>query len=451
MPNPTAKGYVLLRSDQVLGRVMEFYDICLISKTMKLILRKARIICASSPLHQKVKDILIVDGKIDSIDDHIEAPDATIISSADLHVSIGWMDTFARFGEPGFEHRETIASGAAAAAAGGFTHVLTLPNTKPAISNKSMVEFILQRSSSLPVSVIPIGAATQHAEGKELCEMYDMHHSGAVAFSDGIHPIQDPGIMIKALQYLKAINATLIQLPNQQSITAHGLMHEGISSTQLGLPGIPAIAEELMIARDIELLRYTSSKLHVTGVSTARGIELIKTAKKEGLYISCSVTPYHIHFCDEDLHSYSTHLKTDPPLRSRSDMMALRDALKEGHIDTIASHHQPLHIDEKNCEFEYAKSGMETLETVYAAINTIGVPTESIVDLLSVKPRAVFGIPTPTLESGSEACLTIFDPSISFTFDQSMIRSASANNAFIGMPLHGKVLGIINKGQIVLS
>jgi dihydroorotase len=416
---------------------------------MKLLLKQARIICASSPHHKQVKDLLIVDGKIASIASQIDDDNAEVIKSDHLHVSIGWMDTFARFGEPGFEYRETIASGASAAASGGFTDVMLLPNTQPSISNKSMVEFILQRSAVLPVNILPIGAATQQTEGRSLCEMYDMYNSGAVAFSDGHNSIQDPAIMIKALQYLKAINATLIQLPNQKSISAHGLMHEGITSTRLGLPGIPAIAEELMIARDIELLRYTNSRLHITGVSTANGIERIKAAKKEGLQITCSVTPYHLHFCDEDLQTYTTDLKTDPPLRSKTDREALRKALLEGEIDCLASHHQPLHIDEKNCEFEYAKHGMETLEAAYSAYNSLDMPIALLIDMLVTKPRKIFGLHMPSIEEGTNACLTCFDPNHSFHVDASMIRSSSKNNAFLGKTLKGKVIGIINKGQFV--
>jgi len=291
-------------------------------------------------------------------------------------------------------------------------------------------------------------------DGRHLAEMYDMRQSGAVAFSDGINTIQSPGILLKALQYVKAFDGTVFQLPDDKSINTQGLINEGIISTQLGLPGKPAIAEELMIARDIELLRYTDSKLHITGVSTQKGIELIAKAKADGLNISCSVTPYHIYFCDEDLQGYDTNLKVNPPLRKKEDILAIKNAVLSGVVDCIASHHLPQDWDNKACEFEYAKNGMGGLESVFGAVNVTYNDKETIgkiIEMLTVNPRKMLGLNVPEIRTGATACITLFNTDEAYIFDEKMIRSKSKNYGFIGKQLKGKVIGIINGTKTVLN
>ena len=418
---------------------------------MKVLIKQARITDSSSPFHGQVKDILIEDGLVKQVSDQISADSAQVIAQENLHVSIGWMDVFASFPDPGYEHKESLESGSAAAAAGGFTDVMILPNSNPAISSKSQVEYVLAKAAGLPVHIYPIGSVTKNTEGKELTEMYDMHNSGAIAFGDGIQPVQSPGVLLKALQYVLPLNATVIQVPDDRSISKTGLMNEGIVSTRLGLPGKPAIAEELMIARDIELLKYTGSRLHFTGVSTKKGMEMIREAKAAGLQVSVSVTPYHVWFCDEDLVGYDTNLKVNPPLRKREDMTAIRDALFDGTVDCIASHHIPQHWDDKTCEFEYAKNGMIGLETVFGAINSYSTNLDKLIDMLTVSPRRLFGLHTGSIREGATTCLTLFNPAAEFTFEESMIRSRSHNSAFIGKQLKGKVIGIINKQKVILN
>ena len=415
---------------------------------MKVLIKQAKITCSSSPLNGQVKDILLNNGVIEAINNDIVATVDETFTAPNLHVSIGWMDIFAQFGDPGFEHRETLQTGAAAAAAGGFTDVMVLPNTNPSVSTKSVVEYIIQKSSGLPVNIYPIANITKNAAGKELTEMYDMFGSGAIAFSDGTQALQSPGILLKALQYILPIPVTILQLPDDESISTHGLMNEGIVSTQLGLPGKPVIAEELMIARDIELLRYTNSRLHITGVSSKKGISLINAAKKDGLNITCSVSPAHLYFCDEDLVTYDTNLKLNPPLRTRADRDALQEAFKAGTIDCLASHHLPGHWDDKTCEFEYAKNGMIGLETAFAVANSFAKDTATLVEQLTSAPRNIFGLSLPEIKEAQTACLTLFDPEASFTFETKDIRSASKNSAFIGKQLKGRVLGIVNKHQL---
>ncbi len=418
---------------------------------MKILIKKVTVVCSSSIFHLQVKDILIVEGFIKKIADNLEDTDCETIDGNNLHVSIGWMDIFADFAEPGNEYRETLETGANAAAAGGFTDVMLLPDTNPSISSKAQVEFLIQRAKYLPINIYPIGSVTKNTEGKELTEMYDMFESGAVAFGDGRKCIQPSGIMMKALQYVSAKNAVIIQVPDDKSISEGGLMNEGILSTKLGLPGNPTIAEELMIARDITLLQYTDSHLHVTGVSTKKSIDLINAAKKEGLQITCSVSPYHLFFCDEDLMEYDTNLKVNPPVRTRTNMLAMQEALRLGDIDCIASHHTPQCADDKICEFEYAKNGMVTLQTVYSTVNNILNDTETIVKMFTEKNRNIFNIDIPAIAEGEKACLTIFSPTEKYIFEESAIVSKSKNSAFIGTEMKGKVLGIINKNKLVLN
>ncbi len=418
---------------------------------MKVLIKHANIICSSSAHHGQVKDILLHNGIIEKIADDITESADQRIEQTGLHISIGWMDLFSHFNDPGLEHRETLVTGAKAAASGGFTDVMILPNTLPLISSKSVVEYICQKAAALPVNILPIGSLTKNAEGRELTEMYDMHASGAVAFSDGIHSVQSPGLLLKALQYVLPIEACIIQIPDDKSIGGHGLMNEGIVSTQLGLPGKPAIAEEIMIARDIELLKYCKSRLHLTGVSTRKGIELICAAKKEGLQLTCSVSPAHLLFCDEDLNSYDSNLKLNPPLRTSDDRAALREAFQNGDIDCIASHHLPQHWDDKTCEFEYAKYGSTSLETVFGVARLFKHNINDLINMMTVAPRAIVGLPLPEIKEGVAACLTLFTPDEVFVFDEKNSKSASRNNAFAGQQLKGKVLGIINKNQISLN
>ena len=417
---------------------------------MKVLIKQARINCTSSKFHDQVKDILIIDGLIESIDDKIDVPADTLIERTNLHVSLGWMDIFANFQDPGEDHKESLVTGAAAAAAGGFTDVMVVPNTTPTVSSRSQVSYLLQKALALPINIHPIGTVTQNAEGKVLSEMYDMAAAGAIAFSDGKRAIQSPGMMLKALQYVTATDGILIQMADDASINASGLMNEGIMSTKIGLPGKPAIAEELMVLRDIEILRYTGSQLHITGITTEKSIALVVEAKRQGLRLTCSVTPYHYFFNDEDLSSYDTNLKVNPPLRSRKDMEAVRAAVKDGTIDCIASHHMPEHWDDKTCEFEYAKSGMIGLETLFGAVND-GEHLDTLVQQLSENPRRIFGIKKPELKSGSRACLTLFNPTEHYVFEEGMIKSMSKNTPFIGKSLIGKVYGIINDSKVTLN
>ncbi|MFN8305428.1 MAG: dihydroorotase [Ferruginibacter sp.] len=418
---------------------------------MKLLIKQAQVIAPSSPLNGKKQDILIENGKITRITASITGQADQVISEEGICVSPGWMDIFADFADPGQEYRETIETGARAAAAGGFTDVMLIPNTSPVTDTKAQADYLVQKGKQTPVNIHPIAAITRKTEGKDLAEMYDMHQAGAIAFGDGIHPVQSAGLLLKALQYVKTIDGTVIQLPDDSSIGANGLMNEGIVSTRMGLSGKPIVAEELMVARDIKLARYTESRLHFTGISSPKSLEYIKRGKEGGIQISCSITPYQAFFCDEDLAGYNTHLKLNPPLRNRNDMMAIRQALFDGSVDCIASHHLPQHWDGKACEFEYARYGMISLETMFAVVTTLGLDPQTFVQMQAVNARRLFGLPVPEIAEGADACLTIFAPAAAFTPDEKNIRSKSKNSPFTGMPLKGKVIGIVNKAQVHLN
>lgn len=419
---------------------------------MTILIKGALITDPNSPHNGNKKDIFIENGIIRQIGDNLSVKADTTINEKDCHASPGWVDLFANFCDPGKEHKESLETGAAAAAAGGFTEVLVIPNTNPAIHTKAQVEYIVQKSKALAVTIHPIGAVTKNIEGKDLAEMYDMYNSGAKAFGDGTNSIQSSGLLIKALQYVKTVDAVVIQVPDDKTIGSGGLMNEGIVSTRLGLPGTPAIAEEIMIARDIKLARYAASKLHFTGVTTKKSLEYVKRAKEAGINVTCSVTPYHLFFCDEDLQSYDTNLKVNPPLRTKEEMLALRDALKSGVMECIATHHQPQHWDDKTCEFEYAQYGMIGLETAFAVTNSLNlIPIEKWVEMMAVNSRKIINEPAPVIKEGEKANITLFNPNTEFELTASHIKSKSKNSPFIGKTLKGKVIGIINKEHLFLN
>lgn len=422
---------------------------------MQILIRQAIITDTTSEFHNKTVDITIKDGIISKVVASkkksgctIEAGGKEVFSAkkgTHVYVSPGWVDIMADYCEPGNEQKETIETGLAAAAKGGFTDVFMVPNTEPVISTKSIIEYIRKKASGHVVTLHPMGSISKELNGNQLAEMMDMQAHGAIAFTDGWQPVQNANLMLKALEYVKAFDGTLIQIPQDQSIASTGLMHEGLVSTRIGMSGIPPEAETIIIARDLQLLSYTSSRLHFTGLSTADGVDMIRKAKKQKLNVSCSVTPYHLALTDEALTGYDSMYKVSPPLRSEKDRQALIKGIKDGTIDCITSHHRPHEWDAKTKEFEYAAYGMNIQEVAFnIALQAVESKAEldQVIKAFTTAPRNIFGLDAQSIAKGSKASLTIFTPQANTMLNE--MASASKNNPFIGTELSGKVLGIIN-------
>ncbi len=421
---------------------------------MKVLLKSARIVGSEGKFENKRVDILIEKGVITKVAASISEPKgARVIKSKNLHVSPGWFDMKVNFRDPGDEVKEDLHSGARAAAAGGFTGVLLMPSTNPPIQSKSEVEYVLKKSASTPVDIFPAGALSVHIKGEDITEMFDMKKAGAIAFTDDRKAVKDSGLMLRAMQYCQNIGSTLISYANDPGITGNNSVNEGIHSTIAGFKGTPALAEEIFTDRDIRICKYAEGKIHFATVTTASAIRLIKDAKKAGVKVSCEVTAHHIFFDDSMIAGYDTNYKVKPPLRSKEDVAALRKAVNEGIIDVICSDHSPQDIESKDTEFDFASSGIIGLETSFAAANTVLDGNENVgmmVDLFARNPRKILGLDMPQIKTGESANLTIFDPSHKWTFTDEDIISRSYNTPFVGTEFTGVVIGIINKGQLVL-
>ncbi|MDQ3291131.1 MAG: dihydroorotase [Bacteroidota bacterium] len=423
---------------------------------MQVLLKSVKVIAPASNLHQSTTDILIKDGYISEIGENlpISDSDTTVVDQTGLCVSIGWLDMNAWIADPGFEHKEDLQSAALAAVKGGFTEVACLPNVEPVYQTKNSVGYIQNRSKTLPVSFYPLGAITIDAQGKELTEMIDLHVAGAIAFTDGLHPVQQADVLVKALQYVQFFDGLIIQKPENINLNQHGLMHEGIMSTQLGLKGMPSLAEEIVVARDIKLLRYTGGRLHFTLISSAEAVALIREAKQEGLAVTCDMAAFQTAFTDEELQPFDTNFKVNPPFRSQQDRDALLQGLADGTIDALVSAHRPQDTESKNLEFDLAEFGITGLETAFAVANTFLSPViglEKVIEKMAYTPRSVLRKELPDIRVGEVANLTLFNPNQTWVPSESNTASKSKNNPFWGRPLQGQVYGIVNKSQLVLN
>lgn len=418
---------------------------------MNVLLKSAKIIQPNSELHNSINDILIENGIIKKIASNIKNSDQyKIIELPNLHVSIGWFDGSVSFGEPGYEERETLENGLKVAALSGFTGIALNPNTNPIVDNKSLVEFLINKSKKTATQLYPIGSLTKKFEGKELTELFDLINSGAIAFGDYKKSINNANLLKIALQYSQSFGGIVMSYPQNKDIAGSGVINEGENSVKLGIRGIPNFAEELQITRDVAILEYTGGKLHIPTISTEGSVNLIRKAKSKGLNISCSVAVHHLFLNDSELHEFDTHYKLLPPLRISSDQKALLKGIKDGTIDFITSDHCPIDIEHKKIEFQMAKNGTIGLESFYGSINSV-LKTDDFMETITTKPRHIFNIKIPKIAENELAEITLFNPDKNYIFNSNNILSTSKNSAFLGKTLKGKAYGIFAKNQLILN
>src|SRR6195952_3337006 len=375
---------------------------------MNLLIKSATVIDPNSPFNQQVVDILIEKGIITKIAPELEA-DAELIEAEGMYVSPGFFDLNCNIGELGLETKEDLKTGTAAAAAGGFTGVALMPNTIPPVHSKAEIEYLMNRAKNNLVDVYPLGAISYKREGKDLAEMYDMYQSGAKAFTDGNRPVQDAGLMERALLYTKGFDALVLSYPEDTAIAGKAKVNEGEVSTLLGMKGITSLAEELMIARDLYLAEFTVSSIHFSTISTTRSVELIREAKRKGLEVTCDVAAHHLVLTDEALLGFDSQYKVKPPLRTQDDVNALLKGLKDGTIDAIVSQHTPHEVEFKDVEFEVAEFGIIGLQTALALCLKARLEIDLIVQKLAVNPRKILNVEVPNITEGQKANLVVFD------------------------------------------
>ncbi|MFH2145318.1 MAG: dihydroorotase [Candidatus Omnitrophota bacterium] len=421
---------------------------------MGLLIKNGRLIDAKNNIDQK-RDILIETDKIAEIGDNLSASNAEIFDANGLTVVPGLIDMHVHLREPGFEYKETIYSGTQAAARGGFTSLCCMPNTNPVADNPGVIEFILsQNKKAAFVNLFPIGAVSKGLKGEELSEIADLKSSAVVALSDDGNPIENPELMRRAMEYAAMFDLPIISHCEDRQLSAGGVMHEGYISTRLGLKGIPRTSEIVVVARDIEIARFTNSRLHVAHISCKESVELIRKAKSIGLKISCECCPHHFTLTQEALINYDTNTKVNPPLRTQEDIAALKEGLKDGTIDCIATDHAPHAEEDKDLEFDSAPFGIIGLETalglvVSELVDKGIISWKQLVEKMSLNPSNILGLSRGSLEKGAVADITIIDPKQEWTVRKEGLVSKSKNSPFIGRRLRGKAVLTVVSGRIV--
>jgi dihydroorotase len=418
---------------------------------MDALIKSAKIISPHSPFHLQTKDILIENGLITKIGKNLSGS-KNIIEADGLCVSDGWVDLFSVIREPGNEHQDTIENLLKSAAKGGFTSILGISGTVPPMDNKSQIRFVKSSAANNLVNLLPAGTVTENQEGKEITEMYDMNLSGAIAFTDGKKVLENPELLKRALLYAKPFGGLIICYCEDQTVANNGMINEGEVAASLGMRVRPSLAEELAITRDLYIAEYTESPLHITGVSTQKSVQIIKSAKEKGIRVSCDVNISNLYFTDEATKSFDANYKLLPPLRSEKDRLALVNGLKEGVIDAVSSGHTPTNIETKFCEFDNAEFGGISLEASFGALNkTLGeeFSDEDIIRLIATNPSKILGI-NLKIDEKEKANITLFKTKGSTHFGKSDIECFSKNSPFIGAELKGKVIGVINNNQLRL-
>jgi dihydroorotase len=413
---------------------------------MNYLVKGAVILHAGSPYHLQKKDILIADGIIKKIGDVLEDGSAQIISGNDLCCSIGLFDIGAHCGEPGYESRETMDSLTKAALAGGFTALALFPNNKPVTQTKADVAFLKNHHHRNGVEIHPIAALSKDIKGQDITEYYDLASAGAIGVSDGLHAIQDTGLIGRALQYATTAGLSVIHHPDDRFLSHDGEMHEGTMSTSLGMKGVPDIAELQMLQRDMLVLEYHSGQIIEHAISSARSVSAIEQAKNQKQDIKATVSYMNLLFTDENLSDFDSNLKVLPVLRSENDRAVLIEGVKSSIIDAIVSNHKPLDEESKNLEFTYAQPGATGLETCLPALvdhlaDRLGL--ETIIECLTTSPRKIIGLSVPEIAENAPANLCIFDLNAPWVYDQQTCNSLSVNNPFWGKSFKTRVVRVI--------
>jgi dihydroorotase len=423
----------------------------------KILLKSGRLIDPSTK-RDEIVDILIVDGTIESIKTNIvPSKEWKIIELKNKIIAPGFIDIHVHLREPGFEHKETIETGTLSAAYGGFTAVCCMPNTNPAIDDESIVTFIKTQGKKAHegiVDVFPVASVSKGREGKTLSPIAELVHAGAVGLSDDGAPVFDAKLMRRALEYASMYNVPVMQHCEIPELVHGGVMNEGQVSTELGLPGIPGVAEEIMIARDLILAEYTNSRYHVCHMSTALAVDLVRQGKKKGIKVTCEVTPHHFAVTEEIVRSYDTNTKMNPPLRTQKDVDAIKEGLRDGTIDVIATDHAPHSLDEKDVDYIQAPFGIVGLETaigisISELVEQKYLSMTQLIEKFSTNPRKIVGKEI-RIEEGNLANLTFIDPVVDWTVDIKQFKSKSKNSPFGGRALKGKAIGIYNNGKLML-
>lgn len=416
---------------------------------MKILLKNATVINEKSPFHNQKSDILLVDGVIAQIEVEIRIEADQVIDTKDLHLSSGWFDPCVSFGEPGFEERETLENGLLTAAKSGFTHLLLNPNTDPVISSHADVSHLLQVTASQVTALHVSAALSENGEGQQMASLYDLQKAGACAFGDFNRALKNPNLLRIALDYVQSFNGLIQAYPLDLDLIHTGQMHEGTVSTNLGLKGIPEVAETAPLARDLQLLEYTRGKLHIPYVSCATSVQLIREAKKKGLNVSCGVGIPHLLYTEEELMDFNPNFKLQPPLRTAADQKALREGLLDGTLDMVSSLHQPINPEIKNLDFVESAEGSVGLEAVFPVLQN-HFPLEKVISFLT-RGKKRFGIEEPPFEVGAPADFTLFTPYGTGIFDEDQLFSTSKNCMFVGTPTRGVVYGSIRGEKIQMN